>query len=102
MTRDTNRAGERDRRRTLADDFTSEEWTRFFEAAQRWASEQGGTFMLDESIQFQGPRRWAAYIRSTMQTVGVDDLAARIDPAAYAPGDFEVIAALGKRRPIDS
>ena len=69
---------------TVVELFTEAEWVRFHEAAQEAARRRGGFFVLDESVRMVSERAWATYLREIMLSVGVEDLAARIDPSRFA------------------
>lgn len=74
---------------TVVELFTEAEWVRFHEAAQEAARRRGGFFVLDESVRLVSERAWAEYLKELMLKVGLEDLAARIEPLDFAGREIE-------------
>lgn len=74
--------------------FTEDEWLAFTNALGARRA------LLDEGVRPLGERAWAEYIKGTMPALGLDDLAARIDPEDFEPGAAERLLALGRSNPL--
>lgn len=70
--------------RRVTDVVTEDEFRELLDRLAGRAREAGLPFFgLDESQQILGERRWAAYLRTAATSVGMTDLAARLDPEAF-------------------
>ena len=88
----------------LQDVVSETEFTDLLTRCRAAAEAQGRYFIFDEYGQLVGERTQAAYIRQLADSVGMAELAARLDPAQFAPSDMEqVIEATAKvgRRSFD-
>lgn len=68
-----------------------EEFRELLERCYTAARERGGWFFFDEAGHLMGDRYQATYLRGLAQSVGMDELAARLNPDEFAPGAFDEI-----------
>jgi hypothetical protein len=82
------------------DAVSAEELSRLVERLAEQAAEHGRIFTgLDESVRLQSERRWAEYLQTAARSVGMEDLAERLDPQQFAPGLFEKAMGMGRSLP---
>lgn len=77
----------------LCDVMSADEFKELLERCHAAARARGAVFFYDETGQLMGQRYQATYFRGLAQAVHMDELAARLDPAEFAPGAFEQLQA---------
>jgi len=77
----------------LCDVMSADDFKELLERCHAAARARGEIFFYDETGQLMGQHYQAAYFRGLAQAVHMDELAARLDPAAFAPGIFEQLQA---------
>ena len=81
--------------------LSPEDWTRFVDAANECAAARGRVFLLDEGRRMFGERAWASYLQGLMLELGLEEMAARLDPEQFpAGGDPSAFTKLPRGRAL--
>lgn len=80
----------------LSDVISAAELTELLERCYAAAKAAGRSFVYFQDAQFFGERSHAAYLQGLANSVQMDELAQRLNPADFAPGLLEQMSRTGR------